>query len=160
MVAQPCRAARAVVAPSAFADRCLAHRRSVRLAVRHRAGRDSQRRQIRPRLLRRTNLRPLRCEFRPGRASRRQCRAAGQDGAPRRGTAPASSLRAGLSCRARAAVQRRRGIVQGRHHREGTRRHHHRLEQGRRRPVRLFRGRNRRPACLAYRPAGPALRSG
>jgi hypothetical protein len=151
---------RAVVAPAAFGDRRLAHRRSVRLAVRHHPGRHAQPRQIRPRLLCRTDLQPLRREFRPGRASCRQCRAASQLGTPPASTAPEGGLRPRALCRARTAVQRRRGVFQGRHHREGARRHHHGLEQGRRRSVRIFRGGSHRPAHLDHRPAGPLQRGG
>ena len=63
-----------------------------------------------------------------------------------------------FSTRSRAAVQRRRGILQRCHHHQIARRHHHRLEPRRRTAVRLSRRRGRRPAYRPHRAAGPARR--
>ena len=131
---------------AAFGARRLAHGRDVRLAVRHRAVGDRQRRAVRSRLLCRPALRALRRQLRAGGAADRQCRLAGPDCPPARHAAPAGRVRTRPPHRARAAVQRGRRILQRRHHHQVARRHHHRLEPGRRTAVRIYCGRSGRPA--------------
>ena len=100
----------AVVPPTAFRARRLAHGRDDRLDVRHRAVGDIERGQIRSGLLRRPVLRTLRRQLRTGGAPDRQCRLAGPVGPPARQIAPAGGFRAQPPHRARAPFQRGGGI--------------------------------------------------
>ncbi len=84
--------------------------------------------------------------IRPGdrRSQRENRRARARDPGPSPHRSRARPLR-----RARAAVQRRRGILQRRHHHQVAGRHDHRLESGRRTAVRIYRGGS---GGQAYRP--------
>ena len=112
VVLQPGGAGRAVLSHTPFGDRRLADGRALRLAVRHRALGHRQRGALRPRFLCRADLRALRGELRAGGAAGRQRRTAGADVAPGPRAAPAIGDRTRPAHRARAAVQRRGGILQ------------------------------------------------